>query len=433
MRNVAAITYLLGLILTIGPTPSLLASDWPNFRGPNHDGISPDRGFQTDWPSNGPTILWQREVGAAFSSFAIVGDRLYTCGSEEKKQILVCLDASSGELVWKQDFESEMTDPDENLYGTRATPTVDGNRVYIMGGLGSVICFNAKDGKMLWRRAFSNKPNWGYSGSVLIQGDLVIVTAGGSDGSLCALHKNTGEIVWKCGDEPPGYATPYPFVLDSRRYVCGMMAESLLVAELETGKRVLRVPWPSHSGVNASSPIFHDDHIFISTGYGYGSGLFKLERDGDRLTAKEIWRSKKIRNKFQTPLLIDGKLYTSDENGLKCVEWMTGKRLWRKGGIRHGTLVGADGHLILLTEKGELQVAKTSPEDFSPTTAVKLFEGSSYHLWKRLTRQKQGRRCWTVPVLCDGRLYVRDHKNILCIDLRTKADRKDTTRTSPEG
>lgn len=409
---------LLGLLCLLGAPTSILASDWPNFRGPNHDGISTETGFSTKWPKTGPRELWQRVVGAGFSSFAIVGDRLYTCGTVDQRQSLFCLNASTGEIIWKQDLEPQITDPDKNLYGPRATPTVNAGRVYMMAAHGRVFCFDAKSGKELWQREFSHKPGWGYSGSVLIEGDLAIVAGGGSDGSLCAMDKKTGAPVWKCGDDPAGYATPYPFTLAGKRYVCGFMAQSCIVAELQTGRQVLRVDWPSHSGVNASSPIFQDGHLFISTGYGFGSGVFKLEPDGDRLAAKEVWRSARIKNKFQTPILTGGNLYTSDESGLKCVDFKTGKRHWRKGGIKHGTLLLADGHLLLLTEKGELQVAKASTDGFEVLAKAKLFEGTTYSLLQRVTRQRQGPRCWTVPVLCGGRLYARNHNTVICLDLR---------------
>ncbi len=292
----------------------------------------------------------------------------------------------------------------------------------MMGGHGLVLCVSAKDGREVWRRALRGKPHWGYSGSVLIEGDLAIVAAGGEDGALCALDKRSGEVVWKCGDDPAAYSTPYPFTLDDRRYVCGIMAESVIVAEVDTGRRMLRFPWPSHSGVNAATPIFHDGHLFISTGYGYGAGFFKLSREGEQLAAKEVWRNTKIRNKFQTPLLIDGLLYTSDENGLKCVDLLTGERLWRIGGVRHGTLVAAGERLLLLTETGELKLAVASPAGFDTIASARLFVGTSFSVLQRLTRQRQGARCWTTPVLLDGRLYARDHTTVLCLDLRPHPD-----------
>lgn len=397
---------------------SARADDWPNFRGPKHDGISTDRGFLTQWPESGPKKLWSREVGAAFSSFAIVGDRLFTCGTEDKQQVLLCLDAATGRVIWKKPLEPEITDPDPHLHGTRATPTVNAGRVYMMASHANVFCFDAATGREIWKRTFGNKPGWGYAGSVLIEGDLAIVQAGGADGSLCAMNKRSGEVVWKCGDDPAAYATPYPFTLAGKRYVCGFMGHSVIVAEVATGRRVLRFDWPSHSGVNACAPIFHDGHLFISTGYGYGAGLFKLEPDGDRLRATEVWRNRKIRNKFQSPVLLDGKLYTSDENGLKCIDFLTGGRHWRRGGVRHGTILAADGHLILLTETGELQIARASPEGFEPISTSKLYEGTTFTVLQRVARQRQGARCWTVPVLVGGRLYVRNHDTVACLDLR---------------
>ncbi|MEE8169311.1 MAG: PQQ-binding-like beta-propeller repeat protein, partial [Phycisphaerae bacterium] len=253
-----------------------------------------------------------------------------------------------------------------------------------------------------------------------IEGALAIVAAGGEDGSLCAMDKATGTIVWTCGDYPAGYATPYPFTLNGTRYICGFMAQSVIVAEVSTGRLVLRFDWPSHSGVNVCAPIVHDEHLLVSTGYGYGAGLFKLTPRGDALQATPVWTTRRMRNKFQSPVLIDGKLYTSDEDGLKCLDFMTGERLWRKRGIRHGPLIVVNDHLILLTETGELRIAEASPEGFEPISIAKLFEGSTFSVFQRVARQRQGPRCWTVPVLCDGRLYVRNHTTVACLDLRKR-------------
>lgn len=414
------VTFPITAFLLVIAGQNAVAENWPNFLGPRHDGISSETIELIKWPAEGPPKLWQREVGPAFSSFAVVDGRVYTCGQEEKKQVLFCLNAKTGDVLWKKSFEDQFSDPDENVYGTRSTPTVDEGRVYIHGGHGRLLCCDAKDGREHWSRSFANKPHWGYSGSVLIEGKLAIVVAGGKDGSLCAMDKASGEVVWKCGEDAAGYATPCAFTMDAKRYICGFMAESFIIGEAETGRQVLRMPWPSHSGVNVSTPIFHDGHLFVSTGYGFGSGLFKLEPEGDKLVAKEVWKSTKFRNKLQTPILFDGHLYGSDETGLKCVDFMTGEPLWRRKGITHGTMILADGRILLLTEKGGLHLAKVSTEDFKPSATAKLFEGSGYNL---LTR-KQGARCWTTPVLSDGHLFVRDHTTVICLDLRSNAATK---------
>ena len=379
---------------------SALADDWPHWRGPNHDGQSGEKNFKTTWGKSEPKVLWERELGPAYSSFACVGDRVYTCGTKGGKQVLFCLDVETGKDVWSKPFDEGYTDGQGD--GTRATPTVDGSRVYIFGTHGQLACHDAKTGKQIWTRKFNDKPQWGYAGSVLIQGDLAIVSPGKPAGGLCALNKKTGEPVWKCGDDVAGYATPYPFTFKGKRYICGFLGNSAIIAELETGKQVFSMPWKTDWKVNAAAPIFHEGYLFLSSGYSTGCGLFKLRAEGDALSAEEIWRSKVLLNKFQTPVLHRGKLYSSDQKALKCVDFMTGERHWRKRRVKHGTVVYANGHLILLTEKGELRIAKANPEGFKSSAKARVLEG----------------QCWTVPVLSGGRLYARNFEKAICIDLR---------------
>lgn len=410
--------YVFSAILLSALSPIASAEDWPNLFGPRRDGISREKLPAIPWPKDGPARLWQCEVGPAFSSFAVVGGRVYTCGQEEAKQVLFCLDAETGGVIWKKPFEEQFTDPDKHVYGTRSTPTVDDGRIFIHGGHGRLLCCDAKDGREIWSRPFTSRPHWGYSGSVLIEGKLAIVGAGGKEGSLCAMDKATGNVIWICGDDPTAYATPRAFTFEGRPYVCGFLAESFIIADVDSGRPVLRMAWPSHSGVNASTPVFHDGHLFVSTGYGYGSALFKLKAEKENLVANEVWKTTRFRNKLQTPILFDGHLYGSDETGLKCIDFMTGEPRWRKKGFMHGTMIFADGRLLLFTEKGGLYLADASTEDFKPTASAKLFEGSSYNA---LTRD-QGARCWTVPVLSNGRLYVRNHTTVLCLDLRPASE-----------
>ena len=378
---------------------SVRAEDWPNWRGPNHDGVSAETGLITTWEGK-PPVVWEFDVGPAFSAFACVDGRAYTCGTRDKQQVLFCFDGGTGKVLWQKPFAKEFHDTSGGD-GTRATPTVDEDRVYIVGACGRLVCFDAKDGAELWSREFAGQPKWGYAGSVLIEGDLAIVPAGG-DGGLLALNKQTGGVVWKCSNEPAGYATPYPFTLDGQRYIVGFLAKAIIIADAKTGREVWRMPWETSWDVNAATPIFHNGQLLVSSGYKHGAVLVKLTPSGDSLSGQTTWESKVIQAKFQTPVLYNEYLYTSDDTGqLKCVEFATGQEKWGRRGIAHGTVVLADGHLFVLSESGELLIGRASPEGFTPTTQVQILDG----------------RCWTVPTLYKGRLYARNLEKAVCLKL----------------
>ncbi|MBP7936613.1 MAG: PQQ-like beta-propeller repeat protein [Phycisphaerae bacterium] len=398
--------WMAGLILLAGVVASPLpaaAGDWPHWRGPNHDGISSETGFATTW-TEPPKIIWDKPIGAAFSSFACVGDKVFTCGTKERKQVLYCLDAGTGDVVWQKAFESERKDG-QGGDGTRATPTFDGGRIYIVGGHGLVLCFDAAKGDEIWRYKGNNEPQWGYSNSVLIEGNLAVVTPGNADGGLLALDKMTGKTVWKCGDEQAGYATPYPFTFEDKRYIVGFMGKCVIIADAKTGKQVWKTPWKTSYDVNASSPIFHDGHLFLTSGYGTGCALFKMAAAGDKLEGKEVWRNKNIVNKFQSCVLRDGVLYGGDEKSLKAVDFKTGKILWDvRERTANSTVLLADDQLIVLTESGKLMIAPVSPKEFKPTATASILDG----------------RCWTIPALHQGKLFARNLKKAVCVDLSRK-------------
>jgi len=376
------------------------AADWPNFRGPRHDGISEEKNFKTTWSEPIP-LIWEREVGSAFSSFACVGDAIYTCGTQQKQQVLFRLHAKTGAVEWTVPFEDDYREP-QGGDGTRATPTVVDGLVYILGARGTLLCVNAESGSEVWRKKFSHKPQWGYSGSVLVEGDLAVASAGKDEGALVAFDRKSGVERWRCGDDPVGYATPYPFTWQGKRYIVGFTGDSVVIAQATDGHLVYTRPWKTNYNVNAASPIFHDGHLFLGSGYESGCGLLKLKKDGDRLDADMVWESQVFMTKFQSCHLLDGKLYGSDQRAMVCADFFTGLEHWRKPRIKNGTMVIADGNVLLLTESGQLQIGKASPEDFVPTTSAQLLDD----------------RCWSAPVLNEGRLYVRNLDRVKCFNLR---------------
>ncbi len=379
--------------------------DWPNWRGPNHDNISPERGLKTRWDTPLP-MLWERTLGSAFSGFACVDGRVYTGGTVNDQQTLFCLNADTGEVIWQNSFEKQYRDP-QGGDGVRATPAVSDGRVYVFGGHGRLLCVAAADGKKVWEREFNNKPQWGYSGSVLIEGDLCILSPGGGDRSLVALNKATGETVWRTeAEDVVGYATPYPFTFSGTRYVFGFMGNAALIVEAATGREVWRMRWQTDWDVNAAAPIFHEGMLYFGSGYGHGAIVVKLRKDGDKLAADTVWESKVIRNKFESAVLYDGYLYSGDETGLQCAEFATGKQMWdvrrvEDFSMEHSTVTIADGHLFVLSQSGELLIAPASPEKFEAVTRAKILAG----------------RCWTVSTIYKGRIYARDLERVVCFKL----------------
>ena len=396
-------TYLFLIVLAAACAP-LHGADWPCWRGPQYDGVSRDTATTLPWKES-PKVLWELPTGSAFSAVTVVGELVYTCGTEEEKQVLFCVNAGTGEVAWKKAFAEGVADR-QGGDGTRATPTLNDGKVYIFGGEGTLLCADANSGDEVWSTKFDGRPRWKYSGSVLIEGNLAVISPGGADGGLLALDKATGKVVWKGGEGGAGYATPYPFTFEGTRYIACPLAKKVIIVDAKSGREVWSMPWVTRYDVNASTPIYHDGHLFVSSGYRHGCILVKLRADGDRLAGTTVWESKAIANKFHTCILLDGKLYGADEQKLKCVDFLTGQEAWSLDEVagdrtQLGTLLLNQGYLIFLSEKGQLSVAKASPTGFDAVGATRVLTG----------------RCWTVPTLHNGRLYVRNLEKLVCLGL----------------
>lgn len=378
------------------------AADWPNYRGPNHDGISQESGWTATWPADGPKVLWKAKVGLGFSSIVVAKGRAYTQGNTRDEDTIFCFDANNGTALWKHTYAAPL-DPKYYEGGTSATPTVDGDRVYTVSKRGLIHCLDAADGKVIWATNLMTglnvkMPTWGFAGSVLIEGDLAILNLGATG---TALDKKTGKVVWTSGPEEAGYSTPVPVDLNGARAVLLALKQDVAAVRVKDGQELWRFKWNTQYDVNAADPILSGAKVFVSSGYNHGGGVF----DVSAAPAKELWNNKNMRNHFATSVLWQGHLYGVDENQLRCVVFDTGEVKWTDKVSGKGSLIFADGKMIVLTERGELLVANPSPESFKPISRAQVIGG----------------KCWSAPTLANGKIYVRTGPgDVACLDVSGK-------------
>jgi outer membrane protein assembly factor BamB len=382
-------------------------ADWLHYRGPAQNGVSPEKGWSAQLPAGGPRVLWKASLGKGTSSVTTSGDRAFTMGFADGKDVVYCLDAKSGKALWRFDYPSELA-PQMFEGGPRSTPTLDGSRVYVLGQEGQLFCLDAASGRKVWEKHFvkdfgGRRPEWGFSGSPLVSGNLLLCDVGASSGSTVALDKTSGKVVWKNGGDMPGYASPVVATLGGKATVIVFKADHLVGHDLKDGSELWRAPWKTDYDVNAATPlVLEGDRIFISSGYNAGCALIQVS--GGKAT--ELWRNKKLRAHVNTPVPVGGHLYGIDGNtgggNLVCLDVASGEQKWVEKSVKGGALIAADGKLIVLTERGELVIAEASPAGFKALSRAPVLK----------------KRCWAQPTLDAGRLYLRDNEGeIVCLDL----------------
>lgn len=380
------------------------AEDWGQWRGPARTGISAETGWLDAWPAEGPRILWKAQVGIGFSSFAVARNRVYTIGHANEMDTVFCLDADKGQVLWYHPYPADLGDKFFEG-GPTSTPTVDGDRVYTLGKWGDLFCFDAANGKIAWQKNIATEtgapvPAWGFGGSPLVLGDLLILNMGESG---IALEKATGKLVWKSAAAESGYSTPLP-IPGQESLLLMSSGRAWHAVDAKTGKEAWRVKWMTQYGVNAADPVFDNGTMLVSTGYAKGAALFKLGGAEPEL----VWQNKSLRSQMNPPVLIGGHVYGVDgdagqKTALKCVEMATGAEKWSVPLAGSGAVAAADGKLLVLNGEGTLMVAPASPAAFKPTSQAKVLGG----------------KCWTVPVLANGRVYCRNAEgHVVCLDLR---------------
>ncbi len=397
----------LSLALALAAASPLRAEDWPNWRGPHHNGISTESGWLAKWPADGPPQLWKTSVGLGFSSVAVCNGRACTMGNQKDIDTVFCLDAETGKLLWKQSYPCPT---DAHFYegGTSATPTVEGNSVFTLSKRGDLFCFGAGDGKIVWSKNIAKElsleiPMWGFASSALIEGKLLLLNVGSCG---AAFDKSSGAVVWSTGTIASGYSTPVSCSFGGKPALALMTSTGAAGVDMATGAKLwqylLKADWKIH----AADPVPAGDRLFVSSMYA-GSGALLQIQDG---TAKAVWQNGNLRNQFNSSVLVDGFLYgvdgwagpTSDAS-LKCVDLQNGSVKWNYPDLGGGALMVADGKIIALSDKGELFTAPVSPQSFTPISRAQVLGG----------------RCWTVPVLANGRLYCRNGKgDLICLDVK---------------
>lgn len=389
----------------VASTSQVVATDWPQWRGPNRDSISTETGWRTDW-SNEPKKLWETSVGVGLSSVVVSQGRLFTLGNSNDRDTISCLDSVTGKLNWSHSYACKL-DPNSYEGGPSSTPTVDHDRVYTLSKEGHLFCLDVADGKVVWSRHIvkdwgAEPPQWGFAASPLVLGDTLIITAGGNGTACLALKKTDGSVIWKAGDDKAGYATSHPFQWNDKKLLAEFNAAGLVIRNQADGAESARYRWKTSYDVNAITPIVMDSKVFISSGYSKGGVLLDI-KSGE---AEEVWKLKRIRSDYSTPVLWKGHLYGFDVGDLTCIGFDTGDVKWSQPGFGKGALKMADGKLIVQTQDtGELVLVEASPDAYKELGRMKVFEGKSS----------------VMPVLANGLLYAKSNLGqIACFDLRGK-------------
>jgi outer membrane protein assembly factor BamB len=419
------------LLAAVGLGPLALAAaaaDWPQWRGPNRDGISRETGLLKEWPKEGPKLLWQvKEIGDGYSTPAVVGDRLYLLSNKGMDNEFVQARAvKDGSEVWTTTIGKVGPNRGPQYPGARSTPTVDGERLYALGSDGDLACLETATGQVQWaknlRKEFggrigSEKVSWAYSESPLIDGDVLVCTPGGEGATLVALNKTTGEIIWK-SDVPAGDMAAYSSVIaveagGVKQYV-QLLEKGVVGVDAKAGKFLWRYDESARgSPANIPTPVAGAGFVYSSTGRG-GGGLVKLTPSGGGITAEQVYLSRELPTSIGGSVLLGEHLYGTTGKGLVCAEFATGQVKWQDECVGAGAVLYADGRLYVRGEKTcQVALVEATPEAYR--------EKGRFTPPGHPDRTSDRIKAWAYPVVANGRLYIRDQGQLWCYDVKAGA------------
>ncbi len=411
MRVRLPIVVLCGLLIASLRVATQAEPEWFQWRGPNRDGISNETGLLKTWPQNGPPVAWKAAgAGTGYSSFSTSGGRLYTLGARSNTEYVVAFDHATGKKVWEhangRRFQNDQGD------GPRSTPTVDGDRLYVLGGSGDLTCLEAASGRRVWSvnlvQAFGGvNPYWGYSESPLIVGDRILVNAGGNRASIVAIAKADGQTLWQQHSDEAGYSSPMLLRTGSLSQVVFFTGSRVMAVDPRDGRLLWSYPKVANRTANIATPIIRGTRVFVSSDYGTGAALLDVRAAGNIASASEVYFTRDMRNHHATSVLIGDHLYGFSSSILTSIRFDTGELAWRDRSVGKGSLIYADERLYLYSEGGIVGLAEASPVGYREHGRFRIPAVS-------------GLPTYPEPVVTHGLLIVRDQDNVFAYDVRAR-------------
>jgi outer membrane protein assembly factor BamB len=401
MRRLISIIALTTLLLDLS---AQMPTSW---RGPTRDGIYAETGLLKQWPAGGPEILWSfEELGQGHSSAIVDQGFVYTTGMINETGYLFKFDLD-GKLQYKKGYGPEFT---ESWYGTRGTPTIVGDKIYLLSSKGTLYCFSNESGDILWSKDLVKDYNgtviqWGMNETPVIDGKIIYLTPGGRKNGMVALNRHSGDLVWSSPGtgELTAYCTPLLFTHNGRKMLATHFESHLVGFDATTGKMLWKQHQPNVYSIHPNTPVYHEGRLFYLSGYGQGGGMLELSSDGNSI--KKVWTHKKMDSRMGGAVLVDGYVYGSGDSRLwSCYDWESGEEKYTSSEIGHGVVIYADGMLYCYSQRGELALVVPDPSGFKVVSQTKVALGSEQH--------------WAHPVIYDGVLYVRHGRALIAYKVK---------------